>query len=320
MKSPLTKGEKMEKIKIFSGSSHPELAEEICRKLNIKLSPIIVQEYANGCFEVILREEVEGRTVFLIQTSLPETLHRDLWELLQMVSAAKENGASEIIVVMPYCSYARSDKIHAPGMTINAKLLVKLLETSGMKRFVGIDFHSKAFEKLFPEDVEVCHLSALYLIAGYLKTKSLLDGILLPGDEGNLNKAILLAQKLDLPVGVTRKKRIDDKNVVIEDITGEIIGNEVIVFDDEISPVATTLKALAKELKKRGAKSITVAVTHASFAQETVRSLQEFRILREIVVTDTVPIPEEAKRLLPLRVLSVAGLIAEKIREISEEP
>jgi ribose-phosphate pyrophosphokinase len=326
----------MKGVKVFSGRSHLELAKEICRNLNIKLSPKKIKEYANGCFEFILREEVEGCKVFLIQTSVPQALHRNLWELLQMINIAKENGASEIIPIMPYVSYARSDKKYAPGMTIAGKLLIELLKESGtietkvggkvirmnkMTRFIGVDFHSKEFEKFLSElDIRVYQLSALSLIAGYLKTKMFLDGILLPGDEGNLNKAILLAQKLNLPVGVTRKKRIDDKNVVIEDITGEITGNDVIVFDDEISPVATTLKTLAKELEKRGAKSITAAVTHASFTKETIKNLQEIRILKEIVVTDTVPISKEARRLPPLRVLSVAGLIAEKIKEISKEP
>jgi len=321
MKSPLTKGEKMEKIKIFSGRSNKGLAEEICRRLNIKLSPKEPREYANGCFEAILQEEVKDCKVFLIQTSIPQTLHHDLWELLQMVNAAKENGASEIIVVMPYVSYARSDKIYASGMAIAAKLLVKLLKASGMTRFIGIDFHSKKFEKFLSElDVRGYHLSALPLFIEYLKTKYIGDGVVMSSDEGALDKTVLLAKKLGLPVGVARKKRIDDKTVIIEDIVGEVSGKDVIIFDDEISPAATTLRTLAKELKKRGAKSIVVAVTHASITGDTIRSLQKLNMIRELIVTDTVPIPEEARRLLPLQVLSVAGLIAEKIKEISKEP
>jgi ribose-phosphate pyrophosphokinase len=336
MKSPLTKGEKMEKIKIFSGRSHPELAEEICRKLNIELSTKEVEEYGNACLEVTLQDEVKDCKVFLIQTSVPQTLHTDLEELLQMINAAKENGASEIIVVMPYVSYARSDKIYAPGMAIAAKLLIELLKESGtikvrkaskvirvnkMTRFIGIDFHSKEFEKFLSElDVRVYHLSALTLLVEYLKTKHIGDGVVMSSDEGALDKTVLLAKKLGLPVGVARKKRIDDKTVIIEDIVGEVSGKDVIIFDDEISPAATTLRTLAKELEKRGARSIIAAVTHASFMQETIESLKEIKILRELIVVDTVPIPEEARRSLPLRVLSVAGLIAEKIKEISEEP
>lgn len=328
----------MEKIKIFSGRSHLGLAEEICRKLNIKLSPRKVQEYANGCLEVILQEGVKDCKVFLIQTSIPQTLHRDLWELFQMVNAAKENGASEIIPIMPYISYARSDKIYAPGMAIAARLLIELLKESGtvkvkkagkvirvnkMTRFIGIDFHSKEFEKFLSElDIRGYHLSATSLLAGYLKTKNLQDIILLAGDKGAMINATLLAEKLSIPidsVGFVDKTRISDTEVRINNKDIEVAGKDVIIFDDEISPVATTLKTLAKELKKRGAKSIVVAVTHASITVDTIRSLQKLNMIRELIVTDTVPIPAEARRLLPLRVLSVAGLIAEKIKEISEE-
>lgn len=338
MKSPLTKGEKMTEIWIFSGRSHKGLAEEICRKLNRELSPKKVEDYGNACLEVILRKKVKGCKVFLIQTSVPQTLHRDLEELYQMINAAKENGASEIIVVMPYVSYARSDKKHTPRMAIAAKLLIELLKESGtvkvkkagkvirvnkMTRFIGIDFHSKKFEKFLSElDIRGYHLSALPLLAEYLKTKNLQNPILLAGDKGARKKARLLAKKLDIPtnsVGLVDKTRISDTEVRINNIDTEVAGKDVIIFDDEISPVATTLRALAKELKKRGAKSIVVAVTHASITQDTIRSLQKLDMIRELIVTDTVPIPAEARRLLPLRVLSVASLIAEAIKEISEE-
>lgn len=314
----------MEKIRIFSGRSHPLLASEICRIANVKFCQAVVQEYANGCFEVFLQDKVKNCKVFLVQTSVPQTLHRDLWELLQMISAAKVNGASEVIVVMPYVSYARSDKIYAPGMAITGKLLVELLKASGMKRFIGIDFHSQELERfLLEEEIKTYHLSALSLLGEYLeKMKNLKDTILLAGDEGAIRNVSLLAVRLKIPielVGFIKKTRISDTEVTIDQIDIEVLGKDVIIFDDEISPAATTLRTLAKELKKRGVKSIVVAVTHASITQDTIRRLQQLNMIRELIVNDTVPIPEEAKRLLPLRVLSVADLIAQKIKEISEE-
>lgn len=329
----------MTEIRIFSGRSHKKLAEEICRQLKIKLSQRETKDYADGCLEVILRDKVKGCKVFLIQTSVPQTLHRDLEELRQMINAAKEKGASEIIVVMPYVSYARSDKKYTSGMAIAARLLIELLKESGMvkvrkagkvvrvskmTKFIGIDFHSQKFEKFLSElNVRAYHLYALPLLAKYLKTKNLQNTILLAGDKGARKKARLLAKKLDITtdsVGFVDKTRISDIEVKIENIDIEVAGKDVVVFDDEISPVATTLKALVKELRKRGAKSIEVVVTHASITQDTIRSLQKLGMIRELIVTDTVPILEEARRLLPLRVLSVVGLIAEKIKEISEEP
>lgn len=108
----------MNEVKIFSGSSSRLLAEKICQQVGVSPSPLKIKPYANGCFEVILQDNVKDCKVFLIQTSVPQTLYRDLWELLQMVNAAQKNGAKEIIAVMPYVSYARSDKIYAPGMTV----------------------------------------------------------------------------------------------------------------------------------------------------------------------------------------------------------
>jgi ribose-phosphate pyrophosphokinase len=319
MKSPFTKGEKMEKIKIFSGRSHPKIAEEICRRLNIKLSQKEPREYANGCFEVILQEEVKDCKVFLIQTSIPQTLHHDLWELLQMVNAAKENGASEIIVVMPYVSYARSDKIYTPGMTIAIELLVKLLETSGMTRFIGFDFHSSTLENSFSSQTKAHHLSAVPLFAEYLKTKDLTNSFILPGGERYFGKASLLAKMINRPCGVVKTKRISDNKAVIKKIIGEVSGKDIIIVDDEISN-AGTKKAFGEKLQELSVKTLTIAATHGLFVGKAIGNLQSLKILKEIIVTDTVPIPEEVRKALPLQVLSVAGLIAEKIKEISKEP
>lgn len=308
----------MEKIKIFTGRSHTNLAKKICQQLQVSLSPIEIKEYANGCFEVTLKDNVSNKIVFLIQTSLPDPcrLHQDIWELCQMIDATLKSGAKEAVVVMPYISYARSDKIYTPGMGIAGELLVRLLETSGMRRFIGIDFHSKEFEKFFSSKTKVYHLSALPLIARYLKGKNLKDTILLPGDQAAFKKTSFLARKLDLPLGSVMKKRISDTKVKIEKIRGDIVNKDIIIFDDEISPVATTVSTLGKELEKRGANSLTVAVTHASIVPKTVEILQRIKILKEIIVTDTVPISKEIKKSLSLKILSVAELLAEKIREI----
>jgi len=312
----------LKEIKIFSGSSHPALAEKICQQLGISLSPLKIKKYANGCFEVILGDNVCDKMVFLIQTSLPDLccLHRNLWEFLQMINASSKAGAEETIAVMPYISYARSDKIYTLGMTISGELLVKLLETSGIKRFVGIDFHSKEFGNFFSNKVKVYHSSTESLIAKYLEMKNLGNAIILPGDKGAFKGASSLAKKLKVPVGFVKKIRISDTKARIVRISVEVAGKDVVFFDDEISPVATTLTTLGKELEKRGAKSLMAIVTHASITHRTVLRLQQLnKILKEIVVTDTVPISREAMECLPVKVLSVAELLAQTIRRISGE-
>ena len=309
---------KMSRVKIFSGSSHPALVKKICQQLHVSLGSLTIQEYNNGCFEAILKENVCGCPVFLIQTSLPDIhkLHRHLWELCQMVDAAWKSGAKETIVVMPYNSYARSDKIHTPGMALSAELLVKLLEASGMKKFIGVDLHSKEFEKFFSKKIQVYHLSALPLTARYLKERESENTIVLPADQGATDSARYLAEYLSIPMGRVEKERISDMKVKIKKINGEISGKNVIVVDDEIS-TGTTIKILGRKLEQMKAQSLTVALTHGLFIKRAVEDLQKLRILKEIIVTDTVPIFPKTKKILPLKVLSVAGILARTIAKIS---
>jgi ribose-phosphate pyrophosphokinase len=309
----------MKEIKIFGRKSQPVLIKQICQQLGIPPSTFKIEEYPNGCFEVFLQNDVKDCKVFLIQTSVPQTLHRDLWELFQLVSAARLNGASEVTAIIPYVSYARSDKTDKPGMTVSGELLAKLLETSGITRFIGIGFHSNKFKKFFSKETKVYHLSALPLIVKYLKMEHLENAILLPGDKGAFKKASLLGRKLNIPVGSVHKTRLSGKKVRIEKITGKVAGKDVVFFDDEISPAATTVTTLGKELEKRGAKSLIVVVTHASIVRKTVKNLSELKTLKKIIITDTVPISEEIKKSLPIEVLSVAGILVKTIKKISGE-
>ncbi|MFA5878143.1 MAG: ribose-phosphate diphosphokinase [Candidatus Staskawiczbacteria bacterium] len=304
----------MEGVKIFSGKSHRELAEKVCEKLGIALSDLKIEEFKNGCFEPILGEDIKGKIVFLFQTSRSDNrdLHKDIWELFQIINAAKSSGAKEVIVIMPYASYARSDKVHAPGMGICAELLIKLLESSGMTGFIGIDFHSGKFEKFF--STEVYQLSALDLLAEALKGINPKISFLLPADMGALKNGSILAEKLGITVGQVEKERISDTEVRIKRITGDFSGKDVIIFDDEISTGAT-LKTLAKEIEDK-AKSISFAVTHGIFVGDSIKNFQEIKKLKEIISTDTVPASKELRESLPLRVITVAGLLAQKIKEV----
>jgi ribose-phosphate pyrophosphokinase len=187
-----------------------------------------------------------------------------------------------------------------------------------MTGFIGIDFHSKRLKNFFTKKTKVYHLSVFPLIVRYLK-KNLKNTIVLPADKGASKSANFLAKELNIPIGSVDKTRINDTKVRIEKITVNVSGKDVIFFDDEISPVATTVITLGKELEKRKAKSLTVAVTHASIINKTIRKLKGIKILKEIIVTDTIPIPPEASESLPLRIISVAEILAETIREISKE-
>ncbi len=300
-------------IKVFSGRSHLKLAKDICQELNIPLGSLAIKEYRNGCFEVIFEQDISNDKVFLIQTSLPDNLERNIWELFEMISFAKSCKASEIIVVMPYISYARSDKTHTGGMGIAAELLVKLLESSGMTGFLGVDFHSQRFENFF--SCNMYHLSASDLLAKALKQKNLENTLLLAADGAALKNGSTLAEKIGVELGRVEKKRISNTEVKIEDIIGDFKGKQVIIFDDEIA-TGGTLKTIAEEVSRQGAKNIIFAVTHGLFVGDAVKNFQNIEKLTEIILTNTIPMKEEVRESLPLTILSVSSLLAEKIREI----
>ncbi|MCX6764309.1 MAG: ribose-phosphate diphosphokinase [Candidatus Nealsonbacteria bacterium] len=310
----------MKGIKIFSGKSHRKLAKRICRQLEVPLSPLKIEEYGNGCSEVILEKYVRNKIVFLIQTSSPKNLSKHLLQLLLMTETVSECGAKKIIVIMPYVSYSRSDKKHKKcrnKMIIAGKWLIRALEKNGMNKFIGIDFHSKRFEKFFSPETEVHHLSALPLIVKALEKKNLNpeSTIILAPDKGACKKTSHLAKELKIPFGWVEKKRISDTKVEIEKIHGEVAGKDVIVLDDEIS-TGGTIKTLADKLTKLKARSLTIAVTHGLFLGKALKNFQKIKILKKIIVTDTVPISKKVKRHLPLEILPIDELLAEKIKEI----
>lgn len=312
---------RLKEIKIFSGRSHPELAKKICQQLGILLSPLRIEKYKNGCFEVILEEDVQDKSVFLIQTSLPDScdLHQGIWELFQMVDAASESGAREITVVMPYVSYARSDKRYDPRMSINGELLARLLKSLNMKRFAGVNFHSNNFLELFSPETKVHNLYAEPLIVEELKEKNLENTIILPGDEGAFIKTTYIAGQLDIPVGHVKKKRISDTEVETKIAEGEVAGKDIVIFDDEVSTGGTT-KALIEEALKCGANdNFIIALIHGPFTDKAIKNLKNIKGLKEIIVTDTVPFSERVRKSLPLKILSVDELLAEEINGISEK-
>jgi ribose-phosphate pyrophosphokinase len=242
-----------------------------------------------------------------------------------MIAAAVKASAKEVTVVMPYLSYACSDKKWRGRMPIAGKLFgAELLEEAGMDRMVGIEFHSPEFEGFYGGRTKVDHLRTLPIIAHYLQQKNISQkkALILPGDEGFHKRAEELGRRLGLSVGSVEKTRIGADKVVIQAIKGEVKGREIIIFDDEIC-TATTVGELAKRLQEDGAKSVLIAATHGLFQGKAIENLN-LPLIEEIIITDTVPLsnPDQAGYLpekLPLKVISVAPLLAAAIKEIQEE-
>jgi len=301
----------MRDIAVFSGSAHPDLAQEICDHLGVPLLPTRVSRFANDCLEVQLQENCRGQDVFLIQPLVPP-VQEHLVELLLMLDAARGASAGRITVVMPHYAYARSDKKDAPRISIGGRIVADLLTTAGASRILAMTLHSPQVHGFF--SVPVDHLHALRELAAHFKGYDLTDAVVVSPDLGNAKEAAAFARRLGVPVAAGAKQRFSDDRVVISTVIGEVAGRDVIVLDDEIAKGSTVFELLER-LREQKVRSVRVACTHGLFSSKALERLSAEEDIAEIVCTNTVPIPVQ-NRTDKLTVLSVAPALAEAIRRI----
>ncbi|MDS0132995.1 MULTISPECIES: ribose-phosphate pyrophosphokinase [unclassified Amycolatopsis] len=298
-------------IAVFSGSAHPELAEEICEHLGVPLRPVEIQRFANDCLEVQLQSNCRERDVFIIQP-LVKPVQEHLVELLLMLDAARGASASRITAVIPHYSYARSDKKDAPRISIGGRLVADLLVTAGASRVLAMTLHSPQVHGFF--SVPVDHLHALQELAKHFRQYDLSRATVVSPDLGNAKEASHFARLLGVQVAAGAKERFPDDRVQITSVIGEITGRDVIVLDDEIAKGSTVLELLDR-LAELHPRSIRVACTHGLFAAKAIERIGSRPEVLEIVCTNTVPVPEE-ERTEKLKILSIAPAMAEAIRRI----
>ncbi|HEY3081334.1 MAG TPA: ribose-phosphate pyrophosphokinase [Chloroflexota bacterium] len=301
----------MRNIKVFSGSAHPALAEEICRYLGVPLSPSVHRRYSNDNLYIQLAESVREHDVYIVQTFSPP-VQDNVFELLMMVNAARDASATRVTAVVPYYSYARSDKKEEPRICITGRLVADLFMTAGVSRLLTMDLHAPQVHGFFSMPVD--HLTAQPVLIDHFGVRELVDTVVVTPDIGSAKRASRFARKLGVPLAAGNKRRVADDRVEIDDIIGEVHGKHAIVFDDEIANAGTIVE-VAKLLGKRGVTGITVACTHGIFSGQAIERLRGLGV-DEIITTNTVPIPSE-KRLTNLHVLSVAPVFGEAIRRIN---
>jgi len=301
----------MRDIAVFSGSAHPELADEVCAHLGVPLSPVRVNRFANDCLEVQLQANCRERDVFLIQP-LVVPVQENLVELLLMLDAARGASAARTTVVMPHYSYARSDKKDAPRISIGGRLVADLLVTAGANRVLAMTLHSPQVHGFF--SVPVDHLHALRELAEHFRSHDLSKTTVVSPDLGNAKEAAAFARLLGVQVAAGAKQRYADDKVTISSVIGEVAGRDIIILDDEIAKGSTVLELLDR-LRELGARSIRIACTHGLFAGGALKRLSDQPDVLEIVCTNTVPIPlgEQTEK---LRILSIAPALAEAVRRI----
>jgi len=302
----------MNQIAVFSGSSHPELANEICAELGVPLNPTQIKRFSNDCLEVQLQANCREQDVFLVQT-LSAPVQDHLTELLLMLDAARGASAARITAVIPHYAYARSDKKDAPRISIGGRLVADLLKTAGADRVLTMTLHSPQVHGFF--SVPVDHLHALHELARHFRRYDLSNTVVVSPDLGNAKTAAAFARSLGRPVAAGAKERISDTQVRISAIIGDVQGRDVIVLDDEVASGGSILELL-KHLRGSGARTVRIACTHGIFADGAVARLAAEADVAEIVCTNTLPnalLQPHQK----LTVLSVAPALAEAMRRIN---
>lgn len=299
------------RLKVFSGRSHPRLAEGIVDSLGIPLAQAQCSRFSNDNLYVRLCENVRGTDVFIVQTCAPP-VQDHMFELMMLLDAARSSSAARVTAVIPYYSYARSDKKDEPRISITGRLVADLLETAGANRVLTINLHSPQVHGFFR--VPTDHLTAEPVLAEALRRRDLRDAVVVTPDIGNAKRAAHLARRLNLPVAAGNKRRIGDDKVEIEGIVGDVHHQVAIVTDDEVATGGSVIQMLDL-LEREGVERVLVACTHGVFTGDAIFRLAERPIVEEIIATDTVPLPA-SKQSPKVTTVSVAPLLAEAIRRI----
>ena len=303
---------------LFSGTTHPELAREIADHLGIQVSPCKISRFASGEIYVRAEESVRGADVFVIQTHA-DPVNESIMEQLVMLDAMKRASAKRITAVVPYYGYSRQDKKALAREPISAKLVADLLTVAGATRIVSVDLHSGQIQGFI--DYPFDHLTALPILSDYLQNELGLhdeDVVVVAPDAGRIKTAERLREYLHADLAFLYKRRSRREAHKIEEmaVVGEVQGRPCVLVDDIIDTAGTVTKGAAA-LAAQGAGPIYAAATHPVLSGKAVQLLEESPI-RQVVVTNTIPIPEE-KRFDKLRVLSIAPLIAEALRAVFED-
>jgi ribose-phosphate pyrophosphokinase len=306
------------KMMLFSGTTHPSLAAEIAENLGIPVSPMKLSRFASGEIYVRFEESVRGADVFVVQTHA-DPVNESIMEQLVMLDAMKRASAKRITAVVPYYGYSRQDKKELAREPISAKLIADLLTTAGAQRVVSVDLHSGQIQGYF--DFPFDHLTALPILSAYLTDELGLhdeDVVVVAPDAGRIKTAERLREYLHADLAFMYKRRSRHEAHKIEEmaVVGEVDGRPCILVDDMIDTAGTVAKGAAA-LAQQGAGPIYAAATHPVLSGKAVQLLEEAPI-REVVVTNTMPIPEE-KSFGKLRVLSIAPIIASALRAVFED-
>lgn len=293
-------------LMMLAGSANRHLAEDVAQTLGMGLGNTTIRRFADGEIFVRINENVRGRDIFIIQPTPPPG--DTILELLLLIDAARRASAARITAVIPYFGYARQDRKDQPRVAIGAKLMANMIVAAGADRVLGIDFHQHQLQGFF--DIPVDHLYAAPVLTRHFREKKLENLVVVAPDVGGAKMARGFAKRLDGNIGIIDKRRPTANVAEVLHVIGEVDGRDCLIVDDMIDTGGTLTEAI-RALKSRGARNVYCCATHAVLSGPAVERLAGSEV-SEVVVTDTIAIPEE-KKFSQLTILSVGDLIARAI-------
>lgn len=296
-------------VLIFSGNAHPALAKEIAHSVGLEVKPTVIEKFSNDNLYVHLGVSVRSKEVFIVQPITPPSSDH-LMELLFMLDIARSAGAKGVHAVIPYYSYARSDKKDAPRISISGRLVADLLETAGATHVISMTLHSPQVHGFFSMPTD--HLTAQSVFIEHFIQQDLSNTVVVSPDIGNAKRASMLARSLGLPIAAGEKFRKSDDEVEFGGIMGDVKGKRAIIIDDEIATGGSMVE-LIRVLRKEDVRRVTIVCTHGLFTGKAVDRLNGVDEIEEIVTTNTVPLLTE-RAPERLTTLSVGHIFGEVIR------
>jgi ribose-phosphate pyrophosphokinase len=301
-------------LKLFSGSAHPDLAEEIAAHLSLPLGAARLHRFPDTEVSFQIDENIRGTDVFVVQpTSAPVDEH--LIELCVMIDAFRRSSASRITAVLPYYGYARQDRKDKPRVPISAKLVANLLSAAGTNRVLTMDLHKAQIQGFF--DIPVDHLFAAPVIIDWLARQNFGPVTIVSPDAGGAERARAYAKRLDAELAIIDKRRSEDGSAEVMNVIGDVRGRVCVIADDIIDTAGTIQKA-AQALKENGATRVLASAVHGVLSGPAIKRIDAAPI-DKLVVTNTIPTKAAKAALEKMEVLSVARLLAQAIRSIHEE-
>ncbi len=302
-------------LMVFTGSANPKLAQSVARQLNIQLGKATVAKFSDGEVMVELLENVRGKDVFVLQSTCAPT-NDHLMELMIMVDALRRSSAARITAALPYFGYARQDRRpRSARVAISAKVVANMLTVAGVNRLLTMDLHADQIQGFF--DIPVDNVYATPILLGDLFKMGYKNQVVVSPDVGGVVRARAIAKRLETDLAIIDKRRPRPNVATVMNIIGDVNGRTCVIMDDMVD-TASTLCEAARALKEQGAVKVVAYCTHPVLSGQAVSRI-DGSVIDELVVTDTIPLKPEAEACQKIRVVSVAGLMAETVRRICEE-